>query len=157
MKRYRRTQWGILGIVVIYTAVSLATKGWSGEEFFPFFNWSLFSTVPNEKHDYGLRITAVDDTQLEPPLYFEAADQWFAEANNIVAYNAIQDYGKAVRQGEAEAIAKIRPFIETLYLEDKAVQYEVVRRTYTPLERWREGTFDKEEVLTSFIVGEDLR
>ena len=152
MKTYRRTQILFILLIVVYTAVSYTTKRVQGREFFPFFNWSLFTHVPNEKHDYGLRILAIEGEPLETPLYFEEADALFGEAHSIVAYKAIQEYGKAVRVEDEATVAETRPFIESIYLESQPVQYELVRRTFLPIIRFQTGEFIKEEMLAQFEV-----
>lgn len=152
MKHYRNLQWRIVFVFIVYTAVSLYAKAHMGDELFPFFNWSLFTKIPNEKNDYGLRITMIEGEALESPIYFESADDWLAEAHSIVAYNAIQDFGRAVRDEDEALVAEIRPYIESLYLENKPMRYDVVRRTYTPLERWQTGEFANEALLGQFTI-----
>ncbi|MEM7331236.1 MAG: hypothetical protein AAF490_04020 [Chloroflexota bacterium] len=153
MKTYRSAQWTVVLIIVIYTAVSYTTTRFRGSELFPFFNWSLFTKVPNEKHDFGLRLLTVDGEPLSEPIYFEEADAWFDEAHSIVAYQAIQQFGSAVREADETTIEEIRPFVESTYLENQTVRYELVRRTYLPISRVQTGAFVNEEVLGQFEVG----
>lgn len=155
MKSYRRLQFGIFALILLYTAVSYTTTRVRGVELFPFFNWSLFTNVPNEKHDFGLRLLSVDGEMLNPPLYFEEADVWFAESHSIVAYKTIQGFGNDIRKNNEMSVAETRPFIESFYLEGKAVEYEVVRRTYHPVERFRSGSFVDETALTQFPSGDE--
>jgi hypothetical protein len=123
-------------------------------EFFPFAPWDLYSHVPNDFADYGLRVTSLDGAPLAAPVYFEAAPDWFAQAQSILAVESIQALGRAVEGGDAAEIARARGIVERDYLAGHPrLRYEVVKRSWEPLERWRSGRFASEAVLAAFEAG----
>jgi hypothetical protein len=142
--RYRWTNRIIAVGVVVYLALAIGREGRAKrEEIFPFASWSLFSMVPNEADDYSLRILAVNGKAVEPPLYFEDSIHLFSNATDHSARMSIEHLGKAVERGDAHEIEKVRAYLESLHFksperEQRVVQYEVVRRRYDPLKRWRD-------------------
>ena len=50
-------------------------------EAFPFFNWSLFSEVPDaQETDYSIRFTSVNGEVLDEPVFFEESQAFLATA-----------------------------------------------------------------------------
>ncbi len=151
MRAYRRTRWFILSAVLLYWLVGNLPRFWSSPEIYPISAWELFSYVPNELVDYGLRVTAVDNKALPEALYFEAATQLFGDAQSIVAYINIQTLGQAIDAGQAEQSESLRIKLEQQYLHvAQPLRYELVRRRSFPLVRWKTGGFSSEEVIAHF-------
>lgn len=151
MRTYRRTQWFILSAIFLYWLVGNLPRYWSKPEIYPISSWELFSYVPNELADYGLRVTAVDNQALPEALYFEAATQLFDEAQSITAYVNIQTLGQAIDTGQAEQSEILRSKLEQQYLQiAQPLRYEIVRRRSLPLVRWKTGDFSSEEVIAQF-------
>jgi len=124
-------------------------------EIFPIYSWSLFSRIPNNVHDFGLRILTVGDVKLNPTLYFQEADQWLPKASSITAYVNIQKLGKAILSEDAARVEDIRRVFEPLYLGGVgSVHYEVVRRSYNPLDRWKHRRFKSVRSLAFFESSE---
>lgn len=123
----------------------------STNEIFPVFSWSLFTWIPNDFRDYALRVIAVDNENLHPTLYFQEAGYWFPETHSMPAYDSIQKLGAAVAANDAKRIEEIRQFLEPIYLGGvKSVRYDVVERSFDPLERWECGEFNTVRSLSSF-------
>lgn len=158
MRSYRRLQAAIAALIVAYVVVSTAIKVGPGpSEIFPVFSWSLFSHVPNLRHDYGLLILAVDGRGDDPPRYIEETRGVFPRAHRAVRARNIQELGRAASENDWVRARDIRRFIEPLYLgERRLVRYAIVRRAYDPLERWKRGTFLSEERVSVFETGRDL-
>lgn len=115
----------------------------SANEIFPVFSWSLFTFIPNDFHDYALRIIAIDNENLNPTLYFQDAGHWFPETDSMSAYDSIQKLGTAVSAKDVKRIEEVRQFLEPIYLgEVKSVSYEIVERSFDPLDRWKYGKFN---------------
>ena len=52
---------------------------------------------------------------------------------------SIEHLGKAVERDDAAEVAEVRAYLESLHLSGRGpVRYELVRRTYDPLERWHD-------------------
>jgi hypothetical protein len=119
------------------------------EETFPFASWSLFSKVPAVVDDYGLLLTEIDGQPLSPPILYEHSREWFWAANNHGAYCAILDFGRAVDAGDAAESQRRRRLFERLYLGNGkvSVEYQLLRRRWEPMSRWRTGEFIELEVL----------
>lgn len=144
MKAYRNLKVFIASFLVFYAGLGVFARVVLGPpgEIFPVFTWCLFCRVPNEVHDYALRILAVGSEKLEPTPYFQDAGQWFQKSGSIDAYYSIQEFGAAVLTGNRDRIEEVRRFLEPLYLEGlHAVRYEVVERSFNPMDRWKYGTF----------------
>lgn len=149
MRLYRRMQWGFATLALLYFLVGNGAWLWGNREIYPIFSWDLFSYVPNEVVDFGLRITKTGNTELEPPLYFEAAVDLLPDAQSIVAYTNIQALGAAIRAGQPVELAADR--VAALHLYPLLpVEYEIVQRRYAPLDRWRTGAVRSEELLGAF-------
>src|SRR5438132_14360891 len=80
--RYRRTNLILLVALLAYLAVALERERVPGRpEFFPVGAWSLFSMVPNDTQDYGVRLLEVRGQPLAHPLFLEDAAQIYPFAS----------------------------------------------------------------------------
>jgi hypothetical protein len=145
----RTTRWlaMTLGLVAVYSGV-LVWAGPTAPERFPFFRWELFSKVPPpERSDFGVRIVAIGDEVLDPPLYFEQARRHFPLARSPEGYQLIQRWGSQLRRGELLRADTTRKLLEARYLVSaEPVRYELVARTYDVLDRAACECFTSEEV-----------
>lgn len=120
-------------------------------EIFPIYSWDLFSYIPNLATDYGLKINAINHTDLDQPAYFQELNNYFDEADSIIAVTVIQNLGHAIENNDAEAIDNLRLQIESIYFSNHDhVQYEITKRTYYANERWRSGKFEDERGLAVY-------
>ena len=152
LSRYRLTDRFFLALAAIYLVISITRQGLGYSEIFPFSSWSLFSKVPNEVRDYTIRIVEADGRALDRPVDFEDAKEIFGSvAISHGARMSIQRMGVAAERGDSAGAARVRAYLESLYLrEHRPVRYEVVARRYDPLERWREGKFRSVRVVATF-------
>lgn len=137
-----------VAFLVLYICV-LVVNGPAKPEFFPFFNWSLFSNVPDpQQEDFGIRFISVDGKPLEPPLYLEKSQSLGLPSGSPDAYKAIQNWGKAVVKGQILRAANGRDVVEDRYLANlKRADYELVSRRYDILQRYKCDCFLAETVL----------
>jgi hypothetical protein len=111
-------------------------------EVFPLFSWSLYSTVPREEADYGVRVLTVGGQALDPPLFFEDARSFFPYVNQSQLMMTVQLLGRALDSGNAEAVKRYRRLVERHHLRGRGVvHYEIVRRAFNTLARWATGKF----------------
>jgi hypothetical protein len=154
MKRYRAFLYAWLLATVLYVAVGNYTWMRGSYEVFPVFAWELFSYVPGAATDYGVRLTQIGGAPLTPPRYFEEAAGLVRDTHSIEAYVVIQDLGRAVESGDADAVAQARTTLESLYLDGLgAVTYDLYQRRASPLARAQSGAFDEEQQLATFEAG----
>lgn len=148
MKRYHSFQLVMFFLLALYFIVGSVSWFVFRVEYYPIFSWDLFSRVPNTVTDYGLLITAVDQAPLDQQLYFEEASMLFADTNSIIASNMIQGIGYNTTVGNKADAEALRIQFESLYFEAyQSVTYEIVQRTYTPIERYQNSLFISEESL----------
>ncbi len=107
----------------------------------PFSSWALFVFVPNQPAVFTLQIDSLDGRALNPPERFE--DGTFANSHDITAYYVINHFGMAWEKGDAEEIRKFRLLLEKNVLPAKRVDWELVKITYDPLERWKTGAVSR--------------
>jgi len=140
IRAYRWTNRALAVGVVVYVALAVGREFTAGqEEIFPFASWSLFSTVPNHSHDYSLRILSVGGHEIDRKPFFEDSRALFRNATDHSARMSIEHLCKAVERHDAAEVAKVRAYLEPLHLSGRgSVRYELVRRTYDPLERWHD-------------------
>ena len=176
MRAYRDTQLIFVFLIVAYTIISCFAPI-DDRELFPFFNWSLFTNVPTDRYDYGIRILAIGDKTLPEPLYLEEAGKWlFPEPSYLeeagktrsvlkyrtvddITHRAIEIFGKAAKGEGKEGMASARRGFERCLgrfercLEEQ-VRYELVHRKFSLSCRFRKGEFIWEKVLGEFKEGE---
>lgn len=150
---YRRWRRLVFAFTLLYVVISLGSlvilARKSKNEVFPIFSWALFCFIPQQEQDYGIRVIQGGDATPATPRYIERTD--FPGANSPALYMVIQDMGHALRQGQDDTLDTKRKILETNYLPpDSAVRYELVRREFDVLERYRDGTFRHIEVLGTF-------
>jgi len=153
MTSYRKIKILIFVTLMSYAMVGVILQLFvSGRnEIFPIFSWALFSKVPNNRIDYNVQITSVNNKKLVLPVYYNNSSKWFSNAKSINAYYVIQKLGYAVTSGDENRIHSVRKYFEPLYMGDvKSVNYKVVQRTFDPLRLWKFGETDSIKTLDSF-------
>ncbi|MEO1368314.1 MAG: hypothetical protein AAFX50_14165 [Acidobacteriota bacterium] len=148
-RRFRRSQHFGLAVVLVTIAASLHL-GFSGKrDLYPFFSWSLFTHVPNVKHDFGLLITGIDGQRLDPPRELNAFSGRLAGAGSIRAYYTVQDFGRAILLRDRETADELRSLLEREYLKGAGgeLHYLLVARSYDPIEKWRHGRMEQRPVV----------
>ena len=153
---YRRANRVLLAAAGIYILIALTRHSVpQREEIFPFASWSLFSKVPNEIHDYGLRVLEMDGRVMNPPIDYEASYPRFTSSDPHMARACIQQLGQAVKSRDAAEVARVRTYLESLHLRGhKQVKYELLDRRWDPLERWNEKKFRSLKVMATFQSGQ---
>lgn len=134
----------ITSVVILYFLIGNFTWALYRHEFFPISSWNLFSIVPNLVTDYGLKVTSIDEVDLDSPAYIQDLPSEFAEAESIVVFYVIQNLGEAIEEGDTEAVTQLREQIESNYFSSQStVDYEIEKRSYYPKERWNTGEYEE--------------
>ena len=156
LARYKAAQRLVPLLFVVYSGVAVAGGLWAPKgEVFPFFNWSLFTKVSDQRGICEVEILALDGVALETPTRFYDLPKRFAAAqqrSSSIVKLAVR-MAKAHRAGDLERFDSLRDVLESSYLgEVDQVTYRLVVYRYNPIERWRSGAVQSAEVLGEFIV-----
>lgn len=157
MRSYHKLKTFIAAVITLYAGIGLilAVTNYDDPEIFPVFSWTLFTHIPNRVQDYGLRITALGDQEFHPPLAFEKAGKWFKAAGSSAAYKSIQKLGAAITDEDSANIEKWRELIEHIYFGGNSqVGYEIVWRSFNPMEKWRDGRHQSLKRIAVFETGD---
>lgn len=97
-------------------------------EIFPIYSWQLFSFVPQKSiTEFAIQIQ-------ETSALFQAP--------SVAAHTLIQKLGKAQTRNNSIKVEQFRKEFEEYYLK-QPVKYDLILITFNPLERWRNGTYQK--------------
>ena len=142
-------------VLLLYILVLVENGPRTQDERFPFFNWSLFSSVPGpERESYGVRLVEVDGARLEEPVYYENAEGIIATSSSPDAFQLIQVMGKATEANRPGQAASARETLETRYMQGvTSARYELVSRTYDVLERFECECYREEDSVAEFTLG----
>jgi hypothetical protein len=122
-------------------------------ELFPFFNWSLFSTTSNENTNVTIRLESVNDKPLPSPRWYYDMGETFISARerDSILAKTIGRLAAAIYANDKETISKMRRLIEDRYMvEVKTAQYDVIRLTYDPIKRLRNGDIKETVVVATY-------
>lgn len=113
----------------------------------PLFSWFLFDEVPNAMQSYDIEVLKYDEREFDPPLNWSAADGVASPKGREL----IQRIGRRWEHGDTAGANALRRAFERAFLPP-GTQYRLVRLTYDPLARWRDGALSTAP-LQSFIAG----
>lgn len=147
MKKYSCLKNGMSGFLVVMFVMAYVTLGFPPTyELFPFYSWSMFSEVPNDKVSFLVYVEGVNGEDFKEPILFQKAGKYVRGTGDINVQKFIQNFGKAVFEKDSEAVGKLRPLFEKKYLKGR-VKYSVVREVMDPLKRWHGEKPDQEEIV----------
>ncbi|QEX15947.1 hypothetical protein FRZ44_12370 [Hypericibacter terrae] len=154
---YRCRRW-LAGIgVLAYTVLAIALKPAGAIEFFPFFNWSLFSESSDHRGDVTLRMTEIDGAPVAPPRFFYDMKDVFTAARDKDPrlMKLLDRWFYALRQNDRETADRLRAVVEKTFMSEvSAADYELVLAVYNPVRRLRTGDIEKIQVIGSFAKGQ---
>ena len=153
MLRYRRLQIFVAAALTFVLVVGLAGELPPRHENFPFASWSLFSLVPGRRSEFDLILHAKGDPPPGTGRPFNQAKGLVYHPHSIVAHEVIQQLGDAEQHAHADASRTLRRQIELDFVP-AVKRYDLVRVTYTPVERWRTGRVLASATVRSFETGE---
>lgn len=118
---------------------------------YPFFNWALFTKIPNEQTDYTLEVRSYDGRLYTPALPFSKTKFLFdAIGQSPTQYTQpISDLGKAIVEGDTVGVVRHRQFVERMF-GDKDFSYTIFQVTYDPVELWRTGAYRSVREVATF-------
>lgn len=130
----------LIVVLIVYFVAGIASQKLipGVDEVFPFFGWSLFSSVPNEGQRFTILIEEHDGQAIDPPVVFLNAPDSIVRGNRYVGRKVINKLGRAKKRGRGRKVQKYRQLLESNYLQGD-VRYELVYERYDPLEKWETG------------------
>lgn len=151
--RDRSAIFAVLALAYVFLANALGPLGKNRFEFFPFFNWSLFTHATSAvKHDYAIYVDKIDGRPLpHPTLIYSLKSKFKAVRDGISLRKATLTLAFAILEKNDKKILRVRTMIERTYLRGpKRFSYTVRHVTYKPLERYRNGKVTPLEILAKF-------
>jgi hypothetical protein len=151
-RRLKRVLWASFAIYALAGIYQqMAMRGVDRERLFPLASWALFAKVPAQITDFSVRLLEIDGVPLARPRWADSATDRLPGLASLDAYRLIQQLGRAVQAGDRNTAERARRALEGIYLRGASpFRYEVVRRSYDPLERWRSGVVRATQPLDQF-------
>lgn len=149
-RRLERAVWALLVAYVLAGMYQQLVMATDRDRLFPLNSWALFSKVPAEVTDYGVRLLELNGERITAPNFVERGGPRPALAT-VEAYGLIQKLGRALGNDDRHSVGRARRALEGIYLSGaEPFRYEVVRRRYDPIERWGGGALRAAETVGQF-------
>ena len=159
LRRSRRRTVAFLAVYFCIAIAGLATLRASNKyEWFPFTAWPLFCITPADGDEYGLRIIEDDAAR-----YYEVSQlrqthraHSLDHANDV--YAITQGLGRAIRRSDEATRERLVRQLRRHQLRAASsprrqpLRIEVVRRVFDPVDRYRTGVIETEEVVAEFTL-----
>ena len=119
----------------------LTHSRFSGREIFPLFSWGLYSDASTTDVQYTARLIAIDGRPLDAPVDLDELPEFHRGPDYWRDAGVVASFGEALDAGDAAETRALRKLFEANVLTAARARYEMVKRTYAPLERRASGTF----------------
>ena len=153
LRGYRRLRRVAVALLVVEFVVGMGGYLTPRHEIFPFASWFLFLLVPDRTSDYDLLLRANDGNPIDPPQPYSQASWLVSAPHSILTYNLVQQFGDAETSHDTPRSRRLRRQLEALFTQPR-VQYDLVRNTSRPVERYETGQVRTRQTLRSFTSGE---
>lgn len=140
MSAYRLRLLSMALIVAIYSLVATQSNLIRYQEFFPFFNWSLFSYSSSVRYDSTFAITSLDGDVLDKTVLINQLHDEFPHLRRNIKFNkSIWHLAEAVQNEREQDEVRLRAFIEDRYFHNiQTIGYDLVIIRYNPISRYRD-------------------
>lgn len=139
----RRLRFTLAAALLVQGVGGILVAPLKNQELFPIYAWLLFPLTPVMKPQYDLRITEAGGHRFDPPVYFRSAPDGVKRGHTITAERIIQEWGQAVREGNAAAARQRRELLEGRYLALPA-EYTLVEQHFEVIRFWKTRKPDSE-------------
>jgi hypothetical protein len=158
-KGYTATKVAIVVGTVAYAVVAdlggrLSARG----EFFPVFNWSLFTYVDAYPLLAELHVISIGDKRFDKPInYFQLGSYYDAARRRSSGVSkAVVRLHIALRLKDAAQVTRMRKVIEKGYLSGHGpVEYEIRSVRFNPIERWKNKAYVADHTVMARFKTED--
>lgn len=145
MREYLFRRRILIFLVLGYVMVSLYGPKMGRSEFYPFFNWNLFSYTHSIRHDVVVIVHSINGVNLEKPtIYFYVRDKFTRTASDEIRLRKLLwDLWGHHRKGNQKQVDKFLDIIRSKYFSEvRAAEYEIALIKYNPLERLKTGKIE---------------
>ena len=125
-------------------------------EFFPVFNWSLFTYVHPVRALIELYVVRVGDKTFDKPVNYFELDDYFetARIRSTDLKKTLERYDKAGSRNDTKEMEKLRGVIEAQHLSGHGpVEYEIRYVAFRPVDRWLHGRILEQQILARYSTG----
>lgn len=143
-------------LVVVYVVIAYEGGHTERHQYFPAFNWSLFSYVNATPSLVELHVKRIGDQTFDPPVnYFELGSYFLSARNHSTQLTKnVGLLAWASQNGDKQRAETLRKLIELQDLSGHGiVEYQLVRVEFNPIERWKTGRKQHETVLAEYQTG----
>jgi hypothetical protein len=153
--RQRRIKLAIAMLFLVYAIIAVAGDRFAPRrEYFPFFSWSLFSDIPEQRSTFELYIHRVNQEAYDEPRNFYELREYFraARRRNSTIAKSVKAVGRALARGEEQADHLRSVLEDQLLAEQASIDYEITRVVFRPLDRWQHGELIRREPIARFVA-----
>lgn len=156
---YTARKVALVVFVIAYTVVA----DWGGRvspnrEFFPVFNWSLFTHVNPYPLQPELHVVSIGDTRFDKPVNYFDLGSYFdsARQRSSTVQKTVRRLRAAVLANDEPEIARLRKIIETRHLSGHGpIEYEIRSVQFDAIERWKNKNYTAQETVVARFTTED--
>jgi len=148
---YKARKRVALSFLGVYFLFALFLHGTPYQDLYPFFSWSLFSTIPNPKEEYTIEISQFGANVYDPPLTFSETKFIFDEINQSpTEYTPrIRNLGRAIESYDIQKAERLEREMSALF-SGKEFAYTLLKINLHPLQLWETGRYEIIEVVGAF-------
>lgn len=142
---YRIRRALLITVLIFYPIVALTGPRQGRAEFYPFFQWNLFSISTDKAGDAVVVVQEIDGKQLPTPaLFFDLGDYFSAAKRKDIRLGKMLDNLVAAEVSGNRALSdKLSQVIEKTYLaEARQAKYAVAVIYYHPIVRYKTGRME---------------
>ena len=135
----------LICLVIGYTLAALYGPRLGRSEFYPFFNWSLFSYAHSTRHDIVVFVHSIDGVALEEPtIYFYVPNRFVMNGGEQIRLRKLLwELWSHRRKGDQKQVEKLLNIIRSNFFSTVgAAEYEIALIRYNPIERLKTGKIE---------------
>ena len=121
---------------------------------YPYFSWRLFDRVKFLESDFAIELVSLDGKELKPPQDFVAYEVPLNKKLRSLysqPHRTVQRLGQARNGNDYSSFSEIKKTFETHFLNRyKYGEYQLVFRTWDPLEALQNGKYINSTVLKKY-------
>jgi len=130
----RRERLGFLALLLLALLLGFDPPIRSSQEIFPFYSWSMYSTVPNIEVFYSVTLISTSDLNIGPDS--DLRESGIKGTETALCSHIVQQLGRSIATRNTGNIKKWRHQLERLYLPEGTL-YQVISEKQTPMQRWK--------------------
>ena len=153
--RYAFSVGVMVAFLLLYPVLAYYGPKNGRAEFYPFFNWSLFTNASDVRSEVVLILQQINGERLAEPAYFyDMKEQFFAARRGDASFaKLLDDYVRFHAVGQSEELERLQAIFFNRYMpEVHSVGYDIAIIEYEPDVRYQTGQILDIYVLSSVEV-----